>query len=241
MPITIKKKAVTTRRQSEEELKSLVHTFSDYAYARKKKLMPIGIGILALILIIPIYVGVRSGWEREASARLSAAYGYYSPAPGVTPDYNKALDLYRDIQKKYSSTKGGATAQYYIGNSLAALGQYPDALKEYQRFIKKYSSEKFLLGFVYQRMGYIYASLGNLAEAIHAFEQSEQIAGPGPATVELAHLYEKGNRTDDAQKKYKMIIQKFPGTQWSFEAMSKTKIPEPAGSQDPAGKQGSMK
>jgi tetratricopeptide (TPR) repeat protein len=130
-----------------------------------------------------------------------------------------------------------AVAQYYIGNCLANLGQADEALKEYQVFVKTYSDKKFLLGLVYQRMGYIYSMLGKPAEAIKAFEQSDALGTPGVATVELARLYEATGNISEAQKKYKIVQEKLGGSTWSIEAMGKTQSFEPA-SRPVAGKEG---
>jgi tetratricopeptide (TPR) repeat protein len=117
-----------------------------------------------------------------------------------------------------------AIAQYYVGNCLAALGQPDDAIKEYQLFVSKYAGEKYLLRLVYQRIGYVYSTLGKQAEAIKAFEQSEAIGGPGVATIELARLYENSGNTSESEKKYKLAQEKLGGTTWGIEAMGKVQV-----------------
>jgi tetratricopeptide (TPR) repeat protein len=152
---------------------------------------------------------------------VASAYGYYSPSQGIGADFTKALDLFRSVQKQYSSTGSGAIAQYYVGNCLANLGRNDEAIKEYQAFAAKYAGDKFLLGLVYERMGYVYSGLGKQADAIKAFEQSEALLGPGVSTMELAQLYEAAGNITGSQQKYKLIASKLAGTAWAMEAMGK--------------------
>ena len=101
------------------------------------------------------------------------------------------------------------------------LGRTDEALMAYQAFAKKYSGDKFLLGLVYQRLGYAYEAVGRRDDAVKAFEQSESLIGPGVSTVELARLYEAAGNIAEAQKKYKQIADKLAGTTWAMEAMGK--------------------
>ncbi len=221
MPITIKKKMYGQKQQTETEIVSMMNKASEFLSPYKKKITIAAAVVAAVALIFAAYSLFQSARDKKASALVSAAYDYYNPAAGVPPDYKKALDLFRDIAKNYPGTTSGAVARYYAGNSLVSLGRTDEALKEYQDFIKRYSGDKFLLGLVHQRMGYVYLSLGNQGEAVKSFEQAEKLLGPGASTVELARLYERAGDTLDAQKKYKEISQRLIGTAWADEAMSK--------------------
>jgi len=228
MPVTFKKRVDAAKIQSEPQIRGAAQKAVAFLLAHGKTLKPAAAIIVSGALIIAGYLFIQSGRDKEASARLTTAHEYYSPAGGVAPDYARALDLYRDIRTRYRGTAGAATAQYYIGNCLAGLGRTDEALKEYQIFVKKYSGDTLLLGFVYQRMGYAYAAIGNQAEAIKSFEQSELVGGAGLATVELARLYEREGRTEEALKKYRTVLEKLQGTQWAAEAMSRMRVPAAA-------------
>ncbi len=221
----IKKKAYASKRRPEEEIRSIVHHVAEFVAARRKQALITASVVLALIVVFSAHALVQSGRDKKASQLLPAALEYYSPAKGVPPDYAKALELYRDIGNKYSGTMSGAVARYYAGNCLVALGRRDEAVAEYRKFLDDYSGHKFLSALVCQRLGYVYADLGNQAEAVKAFERAEALAGPGLATVELARLYERSGKTAEAEKKYKEITEKLPGTRWAFEAMTKVQKP----------------
>ncbi len=221
MPTIKKRGSASKRQQPEQEIQLLAHKLSDFA-AANRKILSIILAALAAILILAAGYWLRlSLQEQKAAPLVASAYELYSPVTAASPDYAKALDLYREVQKKYPSTHSGAVAQFYIGNCLMGLGRNDEALKEYQAFAAKYTGDKFLLGLVYERMGYAAAALGKQDEAIKAFERSESLAGPGVSTMELAKLYEASGNMVESQKKYKLIADKLPGTSWAMEAMGK--------------------
>ncbi len=116
--------------------------------AYKKQVVIAASVLVALLVIAGGYSIMRSADERKASPLIAAAYESYSASGASAPDYRKALELFRGVQKKYPGTMSAAIAQYYVGNCLTELGQPDEALKEYQSFIKTYSGTKFLLGLV---------------------------------------------------------------------------------------------
>ncbi len=224
---TIKKRDNNAKKLPNQEFMTIAHRITDFAITYKKQLLVVCLSVAAVFLIAAGYLVLRSVQEKNASPLVSAAYEYYRPSAGTAPDYQKALGLFRDVQQKYPSTVNGAIAQYYIGNCLANLGQTDEALKEYKKFISQYSGDKFLLGLVYQRVGYIYQGLNNQSEAIQAWEQAESLNGPGVSTIELAKLYEATGNIAEAQKKYKLVLSKLGGTTWAMEAMTKTQSAVP--------------
>ena len=217
----IKKKGYATKKQPEQEILSIAHRISSFVSPYKKQVAITLSSLAALLIIVAGYWLMKSLDEQKAAPLVAAAYEYYSPASGTNTDYGKAMGLFGDVQKKYPGTMSGAIAQYYIGNCLVSLNRPEEAIKEYQTFVTKYPDDKLLLGLVYQRMGYVYYALGKQADALKSFEQSESLMGPGPATVELARLYEASGNVVEAQRKYKTVSEKLAGTTWGIEATGK--------------------
>jgi tetratricopeptide (TPR) repeat protein len=234
----IKKRTQTAKHQQPgEEIRTLAHHVSEFTAVHRQK-VTIVVAIVAVVVVLGMgYRLTKSMQEQKAAPLVASAYGYYRPFAGTAPDFAKALELYRDVRKRYPSTRSGAIAQYYIGNCLANLGRNEEALKEYQTFVAQYSGDTFLLGLVYERMGYVDSALGRQADAIKAFEQSEKLIGPGASTLELAKLYESAGNAAASQNKYKLIADKLAGTVWAMDAIGKVQkiAPSPAPAQ-PAGK-----
>ncbi len=221
----IKKKAKALM-QPEDEIKSIVHNVSDYYQAYQKQ-FNLAITVIVLVLAVTlIYSFVRSGNEKKASQMLSAAHDASNPGGGAPANYPVALQRFQDIVKQYGGTVNAAIAQFYVGNTYAQMGQPEAALKEYEAFISKYSSETFLLGLVYQRMGYVFLSMGKQDDAVKAFGQAEAITGTGPATLELARLYDRAGKSQEALKRYKEISDSLPSSAWAMEARKKLPPPD---------------
>jgi tetratricopeptide (TPR) repeat protein len=209
---TIKKKGSAASKQTEPQLMTVANKAVDLVRQHQKNLTIAAAVIAAVLVIAAGYSLFQSNNDKKASALLAAAQGFYQEQAGSAPDYAKALEQYRDVQKKYPGTTSGAIAQFYVGNCLVNLNQPNEALREYEALVKKYSGDKDLAGLAYQRMGYVYSALGKPSDAIASFEQAEAVLGPGIATVELAKLYERAGNGAEAQKKYKVIAEKLGGT-----------------------------
>jgi tetratricopeptide (TPR) repeat protein len=219
---TIKKRGNAAKsREPEQEIRTLAHNASEFLAAHRKNVTIIVSAFAAVLIFAAGYRIMQSVQEQKATPLVVSAYGYYSLSQGTGADFAKALELFRSVQKQYPSARSGAIAQYYIGNCLANLGRNDEALAEYQTFVSKYAGDKFLLGLVYERMGYVYSELGKQADAIKSFEQSEALIGPGITTLELARLYEAAGNASASQQKYKTIADKLAGTAWAMEATGK--------------------
>lgn len=225
---TIKKRGYASPKQNEQEIVTIFHAVSDVLTKYRKQLTIALAVLMAAVVIGSAYAILRARQEQKASPLVAAAYELYSPSGNAAPDDQKALELFREVRNKYPHTVSGAIAQYYAGNCLANLGQPDQALKEYETFAKQYSGRKFLLGLVYQRMGFVQRSLGKQDDALKSFEKAEALTGPGAATIELARLYEAAGNLVESQKKYKEVAEKLAGTSWSMEAMGKVQKSAPA-------------
>ncbi len=225
---TIKKRGYASPKQQEQEILTIAHTVSS-ALSPYRKAISLALAIIAAVVVIgAVYSIVRSQQEQKASPLVAAAFEAYGRSGAAGPDYQKALELFRDVRKKYPNTVSGAIAQYYAGNCLVNLGHPDQAVAEYESFLKAYDGQKFLLGLVYQRLGYTYKNMGRQDDAIKAFEKAETLNGPGAATVEVARLYEASGNVPEAQKKYKEVLEKLQGTSWAMEVMSRVQKVESA-------------
>ncbi len=228
---TIKKRGYASSKNPEQEILTFAHTLSAFLAKYRSQFLT-ALSIAAVIIVLAAgYTFMKAHQEQKAAPLVAAAYEYYNPSNGSTEDYAKALVLFQEAQNKYSGTKSAAIAQYYVGNCLVNLGQPDEALKAYQLFIKNYSRDKFILGLVYQRMGYVYLGMGKQDDARKSFEQSESLTGPGAATVELARISEAAGNGPETERRYRTIVEKLAGTSWAMDAMSKVQqvvpVPQP--------------
>lgn len=222
----IKTKSSKTKMTTGEEIKSIAHHVSDTYHAYQKQFntgLLIGVVVIAAVFV---YSMIKAGQEKSAGVLLETAYATFTGSGSSGPNYDKALLGFQEVVKQYKSTVNGAIAQFYIGNTLQQMGKTEDALKAYQEYAQRYSGEKFVLGLVYQRMGYAYASLGKEEDSVKAFRQAETISGTGVATLELARIYEQSGKMKEAMDKYKELAEKIPATTWAMAARSKLPPPD---------------
>lgn len=230
----IKKKAQRPKIAPGEEFKTIAGTAADY-YQRYAKQFNTFLTVAAIALLAVVLLSVvNAGKERKAGEILDAAYAYYAPSGEAKGDLQRALDGFGEVVKQYGGTLNGAIAQYFAGNALAEMGRYEEALKAYDEVLKRHGGKKTLAGLVHTRKGYAYEALGRQEEAQRSFEAAEAAGGPGPATLELARLFEREGKPDDAQRKYKELTEKLPATSLAMEARSK--LPPPNLEQQSGGK-----
>jgi tetratricopeptide (TPR) repeat protein len=222
----IKKKAGRTILSPQEEIQNITHNVSGL-YETYRQQVNVAVTLLVLVVLVGVvYSFVRSNNEKKAGQLLSAAYEAYSPGAAAPANYPLALQRFQEVVKQYGGTVSGMIAQFSIGNTYAQMGQPEPALKEYDAFLKEHGGNRFLAGLVHQRRGYAYLALGRQEEAKKAFAQAESLIGTGAATLELARLYDRSGNIAEAQKLYKEINDKIPGTAWAQEARAKLPPPE---------------
>jgi tetratricopeptide (TPR) repeat protein len=218
---TIKKRSNAESKQQEQQIVTLAHRANDLIANYRK---PFTLAVATVVILAVLWGGYsffRSQQEQKASPLVAAAYEFYRPSLGAPPDYGKAIELFRKAHAAYSGTQNGAIALYYEANCLADSGKSEDAVKTYQDFTREYGRDTFVLGLVYQRLGYVFMQLGKADESRKAFEQAEALLGPGAATVELAKQYEAAGNQIEAEKKYKTILDKLGGTSWAMDAFGR--------------------
>ena len=222
----IKKKVSRSQTAPGEELRSLTDSMIEYYQAYSKQFNTVTTILAVALVTALLFSYVKAGKERKAAQMFDAAYSFYAPPGAAMPDYPRSLEGFEEVVKQYGTTLHGAIAQYYVGNALAGMGRLEDALKAYEEVTSRYAGRKFLQSMVQTRMGYAYAALGNRESAVQAFTSAETTGGTGPATLELARIYERIGNTDDAQRKYQELSERLPATSLALEARSKLPPPD---------------
>lgn len=222
----IKKRPGKSHLRSGEEIQSIAEGVAGY-YRAYQKQFNTAITILVVALLAGVlYSFASSGKEKKAGQMFDAAYSFYRPAGASSPDYPRALQGFQETVQQYGGTLNGAAALYFSGNALAEMGRLEEAVKTYEDFAKRYASRTLLLAMVHQRMGYVFTALGRREDALKAFSMAESLAGAGPATLELARLYERIGNAEEARKKYQELSERLPATTLALEARSKLPPPD---------------
>ena len=113
---------------------------------------------------------------------------------------------------------------------------YQGAIDAYTSLIQEQAEDHILVGLVQQRLGLAYLLNGNREAAVSAFEAvlgNLHALNKDQVFFELAKLAESEEKTDDAVKRYKQLIQEFPLSPFSTEANLRVKVLAPEETPEP--------
>jgi len=87
----------------------------------------------------------------------------------LSRNYETAREILEQFLIQYPIDHRAVAAHYYLGETLAALGQNDTAIEHYQLYLK---GQDALADLVYTRMGDNYIALGDYAGAVESYEQA---------------------------------------------------------------------
>lgn len=180
--------------------------------------------IIGIVVVIAIAVGGYFGYknfvllpkEEKASAALFPAErafevdSFKQVLNGDGVSSRGALD----VIKKYSGTHAANLAHYYAGMSFLKTGDFPNAIKQLEKFDGKETPFKYL---AYGALGDAYMETNNLSKGVEFYKkaaQNEKDNFTSPLFLFRAGLAsEKNNKNDEAIKYYTEIKNKYPYSQ----------------------------
>jgi outer membrane protein assembly factor BamD (BamD/ComL family) len=148
----------------------------------------------------------------------------------------QASGLFQDILEQYPGTPSAKVSLFLLGNSLMEAEDYQGAIDAYTSLIQEHSQDHILVGLVQQRLGLAHLLNGNREAGVSAFESvlgNLHALNKDQAFFELAKLAESEEKTDDAVKHYKQLIQEFPLSPFSTEANLRVKVLAPEETPEP--------
>ncbi|MBI4698031.1 MAG: tetratricopeptide repeat protein [Nitrospirae bacterium] len=222
MPKVIKKKIVKKVKLQEEEVKSAAMRSLDLIKERKKTAVYVLAGFVIAVVLIAGLMFYFSSAESKARTLAKEANDYYyninlkTPMP-ETERWKKSLDLFQ----RSIASKATPSAQYYLGNCYANLGDHDNAVKAYLTFLDKYKSAREIMPLVYQKLAVSYIRLGKGDDAIKTLNKLAEFENgifKDTAMVLTARYYDTTGKQEEALKKYKEIVKDYPSSPWSIEA-----------------------
>jgi TolA-binding protein len=147
----------------------------------------------------------------------------------------QASGMFQDILEQYPGTPSAKVSSFLLGNSLMEAENYQGAIDAYTSLIQEYSQDHILVGLVQQRLGLAHLLNGNREAAMSAFDavmENPHALNKDQVLFELAKLAESEEKTDDAVKRYKQLIQEFPLSPFSTEANLRVQVLAPEEAQE---------
>ena len=182
--------------------------------SRNKKTLYLlsGIFILAILLSGGWYFYM-SNCEKKAQEIYSSAYNSYQILNHKkdNKEYQKAVNLYEELIKKYPRTYAAHLSSYNLGNIYFVLGEIDKSINAYKRFLGRASDYNVLTSLAYYGLGYCYEAKKEYADAMAAFNNSiGQNTGKFYLVMNyqnIGRIYEKMNKPEKAEEYYKMALE----------------------------------
>ncbi|MEC4675972.1 MAG: tetratricopeptide repeat protein, partial [Nitrospirota bacterium] len=217
----VKKKAATT----ETEVKEKFFDIKDVFMQKRKTVFAYGILVLTVVLVIVAvlfynYTSNKKSRELEYEAYKVYYNMYQNAALPEEEQFRKALELFQQAYDKKKSPR----LLLYIASSYYELGEYDDALKVLNDFVKRYADKEDMLPLAYSKIAMIQIKTGNQEEALKTFDtmyKSNAVIYKDLALIESARILEKEGKKEEAEAKYRELTEKFPGSPFFQEAKSR--------------------
>ncbi len=229
MPKPIKKR-VRKKGVTEEEVLSLFEIFINYYNNNKRFVHLLLAGFISLIVIIALGIFYMKSRAKEAVALEYEGYKLYQKLYEAAdrPEAEVLQEAIDKLQKAYKK-KASPTSLFYIAQIQIKQGKKDEALKTLQKFTKKFSDNKDLLPLAYYRIAMLQLEEGKKDEALKTLDTMYNLASPyfkDLALYEAARILESMGKKEEAERKYGLIVQKFPTSPFASVAKAKTKKEE---------------
>ncbi|MBN2209496.1 MAG: tetratricopeptide repeat protein [Candidatus Coatesbacteria bacterium] len=133
----------------------------------------------------------------------------------------KALEKFEQLKKEHSGAKNMPRCLFYIGAIRYEMGDNRSAIAAFEECLNEFPDSEYW-GFCQANLARTYEQMGDYDAAIQAYQkivdEPKRTAGMAPHIMDLAELYVKLERPEDAKKVYMDIASLYPGSRWSNEA-----------------------
>jgi lipopolysaccharide biosynthesis regulator YciM len=228
MPKPIKKRVKKKIGLEEEEVKSrALETIR--LLQQKRKVLIYVVVVFGILSILAASMIIYSSYLKKRAYDLELeGYRYYYNLNLTSPmsdeqRWKKSLELFQ----KAVNIKSTPVAMFYIGNCYFKLGDYNNAIKEYNRFIDEYRDNEEILPLVYQKLASAYIKIGKDDDALKTLSSLAQFkkgAFRDTALILQARYYESKGEIEEAQKRYEELVRDFPLSPWGLEARRKLEV-----------------
>ncbi|HEX8948132.1 MAG TPA: tetratricopeptide repeat protein, partial [Dissulfurispiraceae bacterium] len=110
-----------------------------------------------------------------------------------------------------------------IANCYYALGNYDEAIKSLDEFVRQFSDPN-LVSLAYHKKAMAYMKKGDTNNALGALDSLAKLKGGSlqdVALLESGEMLESMGKPEDAKNKYKELVSKFPNSALAAQAKAK--------------------
>ncbi|HDN95040.1 MAG TPA: tetratricopeptide repeat protein, partial [Nitrospirae bacterium] len=232
MPKIIKKKAVQKKPVQEEEISGFALEVLNALKKKQKMLITVGIVVAAMLALYLTFFMYSSSLKDEAAViEKNANNYYYGEVTKLSISDEERLQKALELYKESVDIKVIPTALFNLGNTYYRLGDYANAIKEYDLFVDEFSGNEELTALVYQKLAASYVRVGQNDKAFGVLGKLAKVKDglfKDTALVLEARYLENAGEAEKSLAKYRELMAEFPDSVWSAEAVSKLPTPKAA-------------
>jgi tetratricopeptide (TPR) repeat protein len=228
-------KKITKKKLKEpDEFISLTEQIYLFITHHSKVIMTGGIAALIVLLVLFVYYRWERRNEEEAYQNFRFAVEIYQMIDSQNKEtsvseYKDVLEKFNKIITRFSRTPSGKFSLLYKGNILLRLGEFEEATKSYQAFLKRAGNEKLYKLFAWEGLGYSYEGRRDYEKAIQAYRKITEEGGNlelSNAYLNMGRCYEKLGKNKEALENYKAFLEESPKSMMANVVLRKISILE---------------
>ena len=210
-----RRKKITKKKLKEpDEFIGLTEKAYRFFVQYHKPMVTGGIILLVVVLVIILYQKWEKRKEIDAEQRFAAAVQLYQGTisqnrEGSPSEYKGVSEKLDEVIAKFPRTTAGKLSLLYKGNLHLQMGEFGEAIKEYQNFLQKAGKVKLYHLLAAGGMGYAYEEMKDYEKALQAYQMilkmGESFETPN-AYLNMGRCYEKLGKKKEALENYRAFI-----------------------------------
>jgi tetratricopeptide (TPR) repeat protein len=221
------KKKITKKEMHHDPLISAYDRATSYYYDNKKLISYALTALVVLVVAIFVYTNNKRANNEKASAELGKVFPVYDAGASDIRQYKVAIEGQPDrgimglraIVDNYGSTESGETARFYLATAYFTLGQYDDALRQFDSYS---SSNSLLTSGAYAGMARCYEAKKDYDRSAGYYEKAASAFTNASTTPEYlnaaARCYGLAGEKEKALTLFKKLKKDFPASTFAREA-----------------------
>ncbi len=227
--MTKTKKIIKKKLKEPDEFITLTERTYLFITHHSKSIAAVGIIVLILILSILFFQRWENKNEEKAYQLFNLAVETYQMVStpsreGPRQEYINVLEKFNEAINNFPRTSSGRLSILYKGNIYLRLGEFEEAIKVYESFIKKAGKEKIYRAFAMEGLAYSYEGKKDYEKALNAYQKiidlGEHFQLPN-AYLGMGRCYEKLSKKKEAMENYKVFLKISPKSQMANPILKK--------------------
>ncbi len=212
----MKKKTKVTKKKLKEPDEFINFTERTIKFIERnlRKIITVGTIIVFIVIAFFLYQRWEKGKEDESYQKFSSVLGIYqviSSSNQEVPrsEFKNLIDKFNEVVNRFPNTTSGKISLLYKGNLYLRMGEFDEAEKNYQAFLKKMKKEKLYKFFALEGLGHCYEGKKDYERALNIYKEALEIGrdlAGGNTYINIGRCYEKLGKKKEALESYRNFL-----------------------------------